>query len=193
SGEATFSGGLSASIGGLELNGRVGHWRLPPEMEPAAAERVRDTSGCMAPSRRPAEGDEAETALSREEIAAGTRELLTAECQRFGLDARGRVTALRGRLLERLGPGESAPPADVGGYASAQDGTRHQPESEPDRQRNAMRNRIVQGRRAEAMEAIAECDRADELTACQTIGLKGDWRRAAVARRIKELSKAGRP
>ena len=189
SGEATFSGGLSALIDGLEIDGRVGNWRLPAEIEPAAAERVRDAAGWMAPSRRTAEGDEAEKELPREEIAAGTRGRLVAECQRFGLDARGRITALRGRLLERLGPAESAPPADVGGYASAQDGTRHKPESEPDRRRNDLRNRIVQGRRAEALEAIAECDSADELAGCQTIGLKGDWRRAAVARRIKELNR----
>jgi len=52
---------------------------------------------------------------------------------------------------------------------------------------NARRNRILQGGKKDALAAIAEAD-LSELRACQAIGLKGDWRRAALAKRIGELS-----
>ena len=55
---------------------------------------------------------------------------------------------------------------------------------------NHLRNRIVQGRKADALAAIAECEDRDALLACQALGLRGDWRRAAVSKRIDELAKA---
>ena len=52
---------------------------------------------------------------------------------------------------------------------------------------NGLQNHLVQGRKADALAAIAACDDAVLLTAYQALMLKGDWRRAAVARRIEDL------
>jgi len=52
---------------------------------------------------------------------------------------------------------------------------------------NGLQNRIIQGRKADALAAINGCGDRGLLIACETIGLKGDWRRAAVARRIEDL------
>jgi hypothetical protein len=52
---------------------------------------------------------------------------------------------------------------------------------------NRVRNLIVQGRKAEALAAIAGCTDRTLLAGCQAAGLKGDWRRAAVAGRCGAL------
>jgi len=51
---------------------------------------------------------------------------------------------------------------------------------------NTLRNRIIQGRRADALAAIGQTPLA-ELEACEFLGLTGDWRGAAVAKRIEDL------
>ena len=48
-------------------------------------------------------------------------------------------------------------------------------------------NTIVNGKKPEALVAIQECDDAKLLADAAAAGLKGDWRRAAVAKRIDEL------
>jgi hypothetical protein len=50
-----------------------------------------------------------------------------------------------------------------------------------------MKIAIRSGKRAEADPAIYRCQDLGFLLDCQDGGLKGDWRRAAVAMRIKHL------
>ncbi len=58
----------------------------------------------------------------------------------------------------------------------------------PNCESNGLRNRILQGRKADALAAIAEAGLV-ELQACDAIGPKGDWRRAAIGKRIALLKK----
>ena len=70
------------------------------------------------------------------------------------------------------------------------DGQAEAESSETDEQKaNDLRNTIVRGGKVDALVAISEADLA-LLCACDAIGLKGDWRRAAVRKRIDELKKA---
>jgi len=48
---------------------------------------------------------------------------------------------------------------------------------------------VCHGQKRAALEAIAACDEAAFLRGLLATGLKGDWRRAAVAKRIEELGK----
>ena len=78
------------------------------------------------------------------------------------------------------------PPAEKGASA----GKLPKGQTPADVRANAARNAILQGNKRQAVAAIHACSDAAELLSIQAVGLKGDWRRAAVAKRIAELQSA---
>ena len=65
-------------------------------------------------------------------------------------------------------------------------------ETPADVRRNAARNAILQGNKRQATAAINACTDVAELQAIQALDVKGDWRRAAIGKRIADLLRAER-
>lgn len=104
------------------------------------------------------------------------------------------IIARECRVVWNAQPEAEAEPTDVG--AEAADGGAGEAESPPTPEGEGgiaddagywRVQRIIRGRRADALDAVAECESADELRACLEQEPKGDWRRAAIHRRLAEL------
>jgi len=115
-----------------------------------------------------AEIDEAEAIAAAWKVEIPARPTLLHEDASQGLPCK--ASATQGK----------APASPVGGK-----------DSPADVRANAVRNAIVQGNKRQALAAIDACTSAADLEACEAAGLKGDWRRAAVKRKIDKLADEG--